>query len=409
MKLSRNTMLAAVMAATGLVFTVCGSAHAQRAVYRNVSGYGHGHAYSDPCPCPTDDGAGTRGRGTGEGETDNDAGTDLPEVADLSGDTAFASASQSAAPNAIGDSLYPGINFFNASAIGSEVEYALLDPAGGRRFKATHNNSAVPQTRIFASANYFHDAQFATSAAGDTQQVSPWNYELGAEYAFWCNMASVQVRVPMNYGFENDLTNAVPLATGNEFGNVQVALKTVLCQDACTTWSAGLGLDLPTADDLTVQGAVGGSDLVVSNDVVTLSPYLATLRSIGCNAFAQAFAQVAIPLEENDVTVGGVLVGDYQDPTLLYLDLSLGYWLNQDCCGNGLLALAELHYTNALTDDTLALGTAGIAVGDYEMLNATIGVSAYRNCWVVTPAVVLPILDDAVWDYEFAVQVNRRF
>jgi hypothetical protein len=38
-------------------------------------------------------------------------------------------------------------------------------------------------------------------------------------------------------------------------------------------------------------------------------------------------------------------------------------------------------------------------------------VTCVRDCWDLTPAVVLPLLDDPdrYFDYEFSVHVNRRF
>lgn len=409
MKLSRHTLMAAVLMASGLVFSMFGSAYAQRATYRTVSGHGYGHGCPCPADCPPADSAAPEAAPEGEEGTD-DMGEDLPEVADLTSDAAMASADQSAAPNAIGDSLAPGYTF---SGIYGTANFA---PGGGRRFKATNNNSAIPQCRVFFNYNYFDNAYSATANGNPpvTQSINVRQYEFGAEHAFWCGMASIQLRVPLITSFDNDIDfNAFPFGTDTQFGNVNVSLKGVLYSDCVKTVSAGLGIGLPTADDFVANDNVGTYSL--DNDAVILSPYLAVYSGLGCNAFLNGFAQVSLPVNDNDVSfddgVNPVVAGSISDTTLLYLDLSVGYWLNQDCCGNGVAAIAELHYTDALDDDAVAIGGANLATGDFNMLNATVGAAVIRGCWSVAPAVVLPVLDgnNRAFDWEFAMYVNRRF
>jgi hypothetical protein len=403
--------MAAVMMASGMVLTMVGNAHAQRAVYRTVSG--HGHTYG--CPCPTDCPPAT-GEAADEGMGAEAEGEDLPEVADLTSDASFASASQSAAPNAIGDSLPPGILIDLSTSYGDV--YGVVSPAGGRRFKATNNNSAIPQCRVFFNYNHYENA--LTIAGNDganpdvVQNFNVDHYEIGGEHAFWCGMASIQVRVPVNTSLDSSLNvTTLPFGDDTELGNINVSLKGVLYQDCCKTISLGLGADLPTADDITVTDTAGNFDFVFENEAVILSPYLAAYSSIGCSAFVNTFAQVAIPVNENSVLFddGTAVTGDFNESTLLYLDASVGYWLSQDCCGNGIAAIAELHYTRALDDEAVVVGDAALATAEWENLNATMGAAVVNGCWSVAPALVLPLLDDPdrSFDWEIAVYVNRRF
>jgi hypothetical protein len=424
MKLSRHSLMAAVLMASGLVFTTLGSAHAQRATYRTVSGHG-GHGYGHGCPCPTDCPPSDIAEEAGPGEEgmEDDMGEDLPEVADLTSDAGMASADQSAAPNAIGDSLPPGITIdVDLGGIGPDFN-GTFAPAGGRRFKATNNNSAIPQCRAFFNYNHYENAYSITDQNPTPDVVRDINvdhYELGGEHTFWCGMASIQVRVPVNTSLDStiDLDQANPFGDDTELGNINVSLKAVLYQDCCKTVSLGLGVDLPTADDILVTQASDDFVFSFDNDAVVLSPYLAAYNQLGCNAFLNSFAQVAIPVNENDVAFSDdpntpALTGELADSTLLYLDASLGYWLRRDCCGNGIAAIAELHYTNALTDDELILDANDVELrtGSYETLNATVGAVVVNGCWSVAPAIVLPLLDspDRSFDYEIAVYVNRRF
>jgi hypothetical protein len=412
MKLSRQTLAAAVMLAMGLIFSAGGSAHAQRATYRTVSGHGYGHG----CPCPTDcppaDGAATDDGMTEDGS--DDMGDDLPEVADLTSDASFASADQSAAPNAIGDSLPAGIYFQISNGIGTTVTGNV--PAAGGRFKATNNNNAIPQCRAFFNYNHFDNA-YAVTDGTEARNGNVDRYEIGGEHAFWCGMASVQLRVPFNTSLDSDINLDAPFGEDTELGNINISLKAVLFQDCCRVVSLGLGVDVPTAEDITAADAAGDLQFNYDNDAVILSPYLAMYQGVGCNAFLNAFAQVALPVNENDVSYTPDVVNtpavtaSLSDSTLLFLDASLGYWLHQDCCGNGYAAIAELHYTNALDDDAVTIAGNTIASTQYEQLNATIGGLVCNGCWSVAPGLVLPLLqgNDRTFDWEAAVYVNRRF
>jgi hypothetical protein len=218
-------------------------------------------------------------------------------------------------------------------------------------------------------------------------------------------MASVQVRVPFVDTFSSDISVLDPVGTDVAFGNVQIALKGVLHQDCCSVYSVGMGIDLPTADDITFYNGPN-EVLEIENEAVLLSPYVAGLKYLNDCTFVQSFAQVSFPLEGNTVDE----LGDTNKidlPTLLYVDVSVGRWLSQDCCGNGVIALAELHYTEALDDDAVP----SVSVGNFELLNATLGATVVRDCWTITPAVVLPLLSspNRAFDYELALYINRFF
>ena len=105
----------------------------------------------------------------------------------------------------------------------------------------------------------------------------------------------------------------------------------------------------------------------------------------------------------------------YDEATTLYLDLGVGRWLRQDCCGNGVALQAEVHYATTLDNGGVVAGPffpdTGLILPDFSVVNATVGMPVLHNCWSVTPAVVLPLTNsqDRFFDWEATVQVNRRF
>ena len=73
---------------------------------------------------------------------------------------------------------------------------------------------------------------------------------------------------------------------------------------------------------------------------------------------------------------------------------------------------AELHYTNNLDgQEVIVAGPNSLTRLDNNALNATLGLAWLCDCWSVTPAVVVPLLDspDRYFDYEFSFHVNRWF
>ncbi|MCA9271317.1 MAG: hypothetical protein KDA41_22695 [Planctomycetales bacterium] len=360
--------LAAALGVGGAVFLTLGSLMAQQPTFLSISDC------NCPAPCPPAVGA------PGEPSdvpSPGEEGEDLPEVADLSPDAGFAGGPQSAMPNAIGDSV-SGVYCVVAGSI-------LVAPGGGYRYKATSNNSAIPQCRVYYNYNYFSEVD---AVSGDLQR-----HTFGYETIIGGGCSSVGIQVPTHYDSDE-----------LEIGDLGFYTKTILMQDCSRTISAGIGLTIPTAPDDIVNNTV------VSNDAWLIAPYVATYIQAPCsNTFFQGFVQVDLPIGDNGVTVGGVATGGLQDATMFYADGSLGYWLRQDSCGNGVALMSELHYTRVLEDDVNV--AAGICSLDQQQLNATVGAALVNNCWSVTPTLVLPLLPtpDRNFDWEAQVLINRRF
>mgnify|MGYP007059411997 FL=1 len=279
---------------------------------------------------------------------------------------------------------------------------------GISRFNISQNNSALPQCRVYYNYHYYNNALFVDG--GTPNRLDVQRHVFGAEHAFWCDMASIGVEVPMNHTINSsyDFTNSL---RDVEFGDVIVYLKGVLYQDCCSTVSAGLGVTLPTADDISFDDGVSAYEF--ENDVVVLSPYVAMLMADPCsNWYLHSFAQFDLPTDDYTVSANG-LTGQIDGGTIFRADASLGYWISQDCCGNGIAAIAELHYATNIEGDAI-IGTAGadnISNNDNEMLNATAGVNIANGCWDIRPAIVLPLFDrpDRAFDWEAKLQINRRF
>ena len=434
----------AIVMCSGLTFTnlVWSQAHPMvpgaipyQAVYAPAmmpANYAHPPGY---CPCPADIAPAPDGQynvpltpapiDEEEGDA-TDTGSeaisseDLPEVANISGDSGFASAPQSAVPNAIGDSFGPCGALFVDSALNT---YGIdICPAGGRGFRATQNNSAVPTSRFIYNQYYFHNA-VAADLDPTPRRYEAQRYELGYEYAFYCDLISMQLNVPLVKTIDSTIVqdDFATLPREAELGNVSLAFKAVIYQNCYNTLSVGLGVDAPTADDVIIRDS--DTQFFLNNETIVLSPFVGWVSELSPNVFTQGFVQIGMPMNDSTARVDFLLDANRQflevrELRHLYIDLSLGAWLYRDqCTGNGIAMLGELHYTTALSNPE-SIAVAGpnsqTVTFDYprrDVLNATVGVTTHVNAWQTTFAYVAPVKDeeDRLFDGELVFQVNRRF
>ena len=394
--------------------------------------YAPPHGY--PCPAelaPSPDGqynvpltpAPIDGDETDSAETGDEAipGEALPEVANIAGDIGYASAPQSAVPNAIGDSFGPCGELFVSSAFPNTYGIAIC-PAGGRGFKATHNNSPAPQSRFFYNYYYFNNAVPA-DLNGTLRRYDVQRHELGYEYAFYCDLMSVQLNVPLTNTIDSTIVqdNFDNLPREHELGNVSLAFKAIVYQDCYRTLSVGVGVDAPTADDVIIRDP--DTQFFLNNETIVMSPFVGWIQELSPYVFAQGFVQVGMPMNDASVRVDFLQDNDQQfleirELRQLYIDVSLGAWLYRDeCTGNGIAMLGELHYTTALSnpESINVLGpNAQQVTFNYprrDILNGTVGVTTFYNAWQSTLAYVAPITDeeDRLFEGELMLQVNRRF
>jgi hypothetical protein len=189
-----------------------------------------------------------------------------------------------------------------------------------------------------------------------------------------------------------------------------------------------LGIELPTGDDS--QARVGSFFYTIENDAVHLHPYLAALADDGEDLFLNAFMQLDVPTDGNDLRTTGIAgsAGTLNDQALLHINTGAGYWLFRNARRSwmtGLAGLLELHFTTTLdSTDNVAFGPlVPVAAGDrrvvlsnrrghYSLLNLTAGLNfELTPDMLLRVAIVAPLLpdDDRFFDAEPMVQLTRRF
>jgi hypothetical protein len=186
----------------------------------------------------------------------------------------------------------------------------------------------------------------------------------GFERAFLDGLASFELRAPFASrtvststfdgvsGFTND--------RDVRFGNLTLYGKLLLIERERTAISGGLGIALPTAQDIRVQNLNGTPLMEVANEAVRLQPFLGALLTPSERWYAHGFAQFDAAASGNlvslDTTGHGLQgVGRLTDANQFYLSSGVGYWLYRDNSMlrrrgglTGIVPTVELHHTLAM-------------------------------------------------------------
>jgi hypothetical protein len=257
-------------------------------------------------------------------------------------------------------------------------------------------------------------------------------YTMGFEKTFFNAMTSVEIRMPFTGSFDATLPG-LSVSNGN-VGNMAVILKGLLYRGQNLGIGAGMGIDTPTGSSTTAR--LGTTNLRFQNDAVHLLPYVGFLYSPGDpqwgwgnGLFMTGFLQFDAATNGNAVQFvdpnNGMRtgLGKFNEQDLLFVDLSVGYWLyrNPDAeRWTGLAVVNELHYTTSVQDPDLVAGTAGGAgavitntSNRFDVMNYTIAVQALMfDASSLRVGGVFPLgsrQDQRFFDAELQVQFNRRF
>jgi hypothetical protein len=318
-------------------------------------------------------------------------------------------------PNMFGSAASYSLQVSDFSGTGT---VDLPAPGGGQSsIMLTENDKAMPMDRVFFYYNYYHNAIEAFEMGTPIGAQSIDQYTIGFEKTFRDGLWSAEVRFPLWQ---------IPSFTSSEFatdsgdiGNLAVILKRLLIQTDTTAVAAGLGIGTPTGSDTHGQGVA--SDYEIRNDAVHLSPFIGMLSMPNEHMFYQGFLQVDVATNDDPVVFGGQELGKLHEQTMLFVDLSLGYWLYRNprgCPITGVAPVLEYHYASTLQDADIVTGTDGQQVLSYgniynrlDISNITLGLHTELGKTTVRVGGVFPLEtgSNRYFDAEVQVSINRQF
>lgn len=303
-----------------------------------------------------------------------------------------------------------------------ELVFAIPTPSPGSvvgREKIADNTSPIPRDRVFFNYSYFDNVPLAPGGV-NVNRFTP-----GFEKTFFDGLYSFEARFPFASTLDsNILVDGITNDNEIEFGNVVLYNKLLLYSGPTAAFSAGLGIALPTADDMTIGLLNVPGSVEIRNESVHLLPFVGGVWAPTTRFFVQGFLQADVDANGNPVSVnsfrsGTTGTGRLQDAAFLYADIGAGYWLYRNASPGarltGIAPMVELHYNRSLeSGDVLRSGP--FAVGDFaediQIVNATIGTTLLLgNQSTLQVAYGAPIGNstDHVFDGELRVNFNWYF
>lgn len=359
----------------------------------------------------------------------------------------FTSASETFAPNMIGDRLggpsipvqYTQYGHTGTVDVGSATSLTI------GRIKLSDNNSPLPRDRVFFDYSYFHNVPTGSRAV-NVNRVTP-----GFEKTFLSGTGSVDIRMPLLYALDDEqIVSGTGLDSdySGEFGDLGVTFKLLLMQSRWLTVSYGLGVTVPTSDDLELRDYLGSTLLQINSTSVHLTPYLAAVatndvfftqgflqfdvdtngnrvytRSVGAGGQGAGFAPSVLFLSGVGSGVNDLeFIGRYRDQTFMYLDVAAGVWLYRNNYTRGLSGVAaifEVHYTQSIESlDTLANNNGTFRIGgdvrgaddNFSLVNFTAGLTT--TCGYgksTTIGYAFPMTGGRSFDGEIRASLNWYF
>jgi hypothetical protein len=307
-----------------------------------------------------------------------------------------------------------------------EVDLAHPTLACGR-LNIAEANTPLPIDRIYYSYRHFANAT-PTRVFQYSEDFDVDRHTIAGERTFFDQMMSMEIRVPLEYRLSsqvgtysvNPFQQTLPFAPGFdsiygtptdrrvELGNVSMIFKALLHERETFALSAGLGVTLPSARDVTYDAVIDDfvtfpqapflarysfqMSSIASNETVYLTPFAAWIHKPSERFFHQGFLQIETPANPSFFTLGGFgqaaydtngnsVVGNgvFQDPvpgdtqyvfvssvsglpisvaklqpqTLLRLNLGWGYIFSENQQADWiqrLTGLFEIHWTSTLND-----------------------------------------------------------
>ena len=262
------------------------------------------------------------------------------------------------APHMFGDTG-GGSSIFVSGDGGVDFYQSDVPLAGSNRImKASENNRAVADDRVYFLYNHFHSAlNLSTSGSTLGPVSSPVDrYVMGIEKTIgpcW----SVELRMPFtsDYGHSSDGF----LIEGGQVGDLSIFIKRMIYESRTGAAVLGMGINTPTGSDVEGVFPLTNTRFRVDNDAVHLTPFLGLLSAPNDRLFVHGWMQVDVPLNGHDIFAQDILTptivesGRLTEQVQMHFDLAGGFWLCRTPSRGrytGIAAVVEFHYTTTLED-----------------------------------------------------------
>jgi hypothetical protein len=324
------------------------------------------------------------------------------------------------APEMFGDSFFDSL-LLRASTDSGSAAANVPFPGGNDRLMIGKNNSPIVQDRIYMAYEHLEGLRPSSVAVPAIGPID--RYVIGIEKKIG-EKYSIELRLPFanQSGVQQGFFS---IANDSYFGDISAIFKAMLHESDQLAISLGVGVQLPTGDDV---AGVSSGPFLIENEAVYVSPFLAALWTPNDDWFVQTFAQFDFTVQGDSISTSN---GNLQTPSqlsaqvnnqnLARLSISGGRWFYRNehkRFFRAMAGLVELHYLHNLNNaDNVALsGLNGTlftqnAGDDQHSLNLTAGLHTELTRQLdLRVAASAPLLNnDRFHDVSVMVQVNWKF
>lgn len=239
-------------------------------------------------------------------------------------------------------------------------------------------------------------------------------FTFGLEKQFW-GCSSLELRVPIYNQFDSSVDPMDFGQSGAELGNISLVYKYLFARNASFSFSGGLGLTAPTANDWKLDYF----NAKLKNKTFNIVPYLGIQWHPNDSTYGHALLQFDVPLAKHKLELDD-LSEDVKDQTIVRFGLQVGRWLYRNergihsCRLGGFL---ELDYSKVLDegDEVELISTAsklliGSTKNKPQTINFIAGVPVLFGQLSLTNAVILPFSsNERQFSVAYSFSASRRY
>jgi hypothetical protein len=318
-------------------------------------------------------------------------------------------------PEMVGDAAWTSGRFVGVTAQDKTALFSVPTALLSRLNLAEHFN-AEPQNRFWFDYRRLNNTT-SVNVTDFRKNRTADQFTFGFE-ACLSRCMSVEVRVPVINQFaskQSGFLNNQFDESATELGNLSLIFKSLLSRSNEFTFSGGIGVVFPTAEDWRLP------DVLLKNKSYYLVPYLGLQWHPNENLFGHFLVQTDISVSDNQLRFGDFEALNIKESTMVRLGWQLGRWFYRNELGAHSCRLGgflELDWT--LTTDHADTGQifrdsgnnvfVGSTKNKPKPLNIVIGIPVLFGQLTITNAVILPLTNhDRTFSVGYDFSLSRRF
>jgi hypothetical protein len=317
-------------------------------------------------------------------------------------------------PEMVGDAAWTSGRFVGVTSQENTAFFSVPTALLSRLNLAEHFNAEIKNRFWFDYRRLNNAASVNVTDFRKSRTVDQFTFGLETCLS---RCMSVEVRVPVinqfaskQSGFPNNQFDK----SATELGNLSLVFKYLLSRSNEFTFSGGIGVVFPTAEDWRLP------DVLLKNESYYLVPYLGLQWHPNENLFGHFLVQTDISVSDNQLRLDNIETLNINESTIVRFGWQLGRWFYRNefgthsCRLGGFLELDWTLTTGHADAGQILRDSGNVFVGSTrnnpKPFNIVIGIPVLFGQLTMTNAVILPLTDhDRTFSVGYDFSLSRRF